>query len=80
MGTHKVSVREARETLRQLLDEVQAGEEVVVLRRGVEIARLVRPERKSPPLPDLTSFRAAIKLRGKPLSECVREARRSSRY
>ena len=34
MGTRKVSVREAREGLRRLLDQVQAGDEVVVLRRG----------------------------------------------
>jgi prevent-host-death family protein len=80
MGTHRVSVREARESLARLLDQVQAGDEVVVLRRGVEVGRLVRPKRKAPPLPDLSSFRASIKLRGKPLSECVREARRSSRY
>jgi len=80
MGTRKVNVREARESLRQLLDEVQAGDEVVVLRRGVEVGRLVRPKRKTGPLPDLSSFRASIKLRGKPLSQYVLEARRSSRY
>lgn len=80
MGTHKVSVREARERLCRLLDQVQAGDEVVVLRRGVEVGRLVRPERKAPPLPDLSHFRASIKIRGKPLSECVQEARRGSRY
>lgn len=80
MGTHKVSVREAREGLRRLLDQVQAGDEVVVLRRGVEVGRLVRPERKSPPLPDLSSFRASIKLRGLPLSQDVQKTRRSSRY
>ena len=79
MGTHKVSVREAREGLLRLLDQVQAGDEVVVLRRGVEVGRLVRPERKPPPLPDLSRLRASIKLRGKPLSQCIREARRSSR-
>ena len=80
MGTHKVSVREARENLRRLLDQVQAGDEVVVLRRGIEVGKLVRPERKARPLPDLSSFRASIKLRGKPLSRYVLEARRRSRY
>jgi antitoxin (DNA-binding transcriptional repressor) of toxin-antitoxin stability system len=79
MGTHKVSVRDVRERLRRLLDQVQAGDEVVVLRRGVEVARLVRPERKSPPLPDLSRFRASVKLRGRPLSQAIREARRGSR-
>jgi prevent-host-death family protein len=80
MGTHKVSVREAREGLRRLLDQVQAGDEVVVLRRGVEVGRLVPPERKPPPLPDLSLFRASIKIRGAALSQSIREARRSSRY
>ncbi len=55
MGTQKVSVREARQHLRRLLDHVQAGDEVVVLRRGVEVGRLVRPERKTAALPDLST-------------------------
>jgi antitoxin (DNA-binding transcriptional repressor) of toxin-antitoxin stability system len=80
MGTHKVSVREAREGLRRLLNQVQAGDEVVVLRWGVEVGRLVVPERKPPPLPDLSRFRASIKIRGRALSQSIREARRSSRY
>jgi len=80
MGTHKVSVREARKGLRRLLDQVQAGDEVVVLRRGVEVGRLVRPERKTPPLPDLSRLRASVKLRGRALSQDIRQARRSSRY
>jgi len=80
MSTHKVSVRGARESLRRLLDQVQAGDEVVVLRRGVEVGKLVPPDRKTLPLPDLSSFRAAVKLRGRVLSRDIREARRSSRY
>jgi antitoxin (DNA-binding transcriptional repressor) of toxin-antitoxin stability system len=80
MSTHKVSVRRARESLRRLLDQVQAGDEVVVLRRGVEVGKLVPPDRKILPLPDLSSFRAAVKLRGRVLSRDIREARRSSRY
>jgi len=80
MSTHKVSVRGARESLRRLLDQVQAGDEVVVLRRGVEVGKLVPPDRKILPLPDLSSFRAAVKLRGRVLSRDIREARRSSRY
>jgi antitoxin (DNA-binding transcriptional repressor) of toxin-antitoxin stability system len=80
MGIHKVSVREAREGLRRLLDQVQAGDEVVVLRRGVEVGRVVRPVRTIPPLPDLSQLRASVQLRGRPLSHEMREARRSSRY
>jgi prevent-host-death family protein len=80
MSTYKVSVRQARENLRRLLNRVQAGDEVVVLRRGVEVGRLVRPKAKTAPLPDLSRLRASVKLRGKALSREVTEARRSSRY
>jgi len=39
-----------------------------------------RPERVPSPIPDLSGFRAALKIRRKALSQSVREARRSSRY
>jgi antitoxin (DNA-binding transcriptional repressor) of toxin-antitoxin stability system len=80
MSTQKVSVREARRRLPRLLDQVQAGDEVLVLRRGVEVGRLVRPERKMAPLPDLSGLRASVKLRGRTLTQEIKEARRSSRY
>ena len=80
MSTHKVSVRGARESLHRLLDQVQAGDEVVVLRRGVEAGKLVPPDRKTLPLPDLSGFRAGVKLRGRVLSREIQEGRRRSRY
>lgn len=45
--TKSVGVHEAKTHLSRLLDDVAAGEEVVITRRGVEIARLVtaRPGR-----------------------------------
>ncbi len=80
MSTRKVSIREVRRRLRYLLEQVQAGDEVVVLRRGIEVGKLVRPARKTVPLPDLSGLRASVKLRGQALSQDIREARRSSRY
>jgi prevent-host-death family protein len=80
MSVLKVSVREARQHFRRLLDQVQAGDEVVVLRRGVEVGRLTKPKRKPVRLPDLDSFRAAIKVSGRPMSQEIIEARRRSRY
>ena len=80
MSTQRVNIREARQRLRHLLEQVQAGDEVVVLRRGVEVGRLVRPKRTPSPLPDLSGLRASIKLRGRALSEDLVEGRRSSRY
>ncbi len=75
----RISVREARQRLRALLNRVQAGEEIAVLRRGVEIARLVPPQRRRR-LPDLAGLRASIRLSGRPLSTEVIEARRRARY
>ncbi|HMD98737.1 MAG TPA: type II toxin-antitoxin system prevent-host-death family antitoxin [Terriglobia bacterium] len=64
MGTRSVGVREARQHFRRLLDKVQAGDEIIVLRRGVEVGRLVQPKRKHVRLPDLTAFRASVKGQG----------------
>lgn len=80
MSTHRVSVREAREGLCRLLEQVQAGDEVVVLRRGIEVGRLIPPKRKISPLPDLSALRASVKLRGRALSQDIQGARWSSRY
>lgn len=70
----KVTVREARARLRELLDRVAAGEEVVLTRRGKEVARLVPPQRKKR-LPDLSTFRASIELKGEPASRTVVQLR-----
>ncbi len=80
MGTDRVSVRETRQRLRRLLDRVQAGDEVVVMRRGIPVGRLVQAQRKSPPLPGLSDFRSSIKLAGRTMSEEIKAARRSQRY
>ena len=43
--THTVGVHEAKTHLSRLLDEVIAGHEVVITRRGAAVARLVPPRR-----------------------------------
>jgi prevent-host-death family protein len=80
MSVRKFGIREARQRLRLLLDQVQAGDEIVVLRRGLEVGRLVPPQRRIAPLPDLSEFRASMKLRGPALSREINEARRSNPY
>jgi prevent-host-death family protein len=45
--TKSVGVHEAKTHLSRLLDDVVAGEEVVIMRRGEEVARLV-PRRRAP--------------------------------
>ena len=76
----RVSVQEVRSNLKALLDRVAQGEEVVIVRRGKEVARLVPPERQGKHFPDLSEFRASIKLRGEPLNETVIRERREARY
>lgn len=75
-----VSVAEARRRLKALLDEVSAGHEVSVMRRGHEVARLVPPKRKRQRLPTLRRFRASIRATGEPMSRTVVRARQRARY
>jgi len=75
-----VSVAEARRRLKALLDEVSAGHELSLVRRGREVARLVPPRRRGLRLPPLGSFRASIRVVGEPVSQAVVRARREERY
>jgi prevent-host-death family protein len=70
-----ISVKEARKRFSELLDRVLQGEEVVVLRRGKEVARLVPPEKSIKCLPDLSEFRQSIGQQGTSAVELIREER-----
>lgn len=76
----QVSVKDVRNNLREYLDRAEAGEEIIVLRRGKEVARIVPPRRESKRFPDLTEFRKSIKLKGESASETLIRMRRESRY
>jgi len=76
----QVTIREARSSLKALIDRAEAGEEIQIFRRGRQVARLVPPERKPNQFPDLDAFRASISVSGEPLSETVIRERRASRY
>ncbi|MGA7954253.1 MAG: type II toxin-antitoxin system prevent-host-death family antitoxin [Gloeobacterales cyanobacterium] len=74
-----MSVKEARSNLSALLDRVAAGEEVILLRRGKEVARLVPPQSQNL-LPSLKDFRESLRITGAPLSAEVVKAREEERY
>jgi prevent-host-death family protein len=74
-----VSIREARERLRALLDDVAAGEEIVLMRRGKAVARLVPARDATRRLPSLADFRDSIQLRGATLGEELAAAREEER-
>jgi prevent-host-death family protein len=76
----EINIKEARNKLSSLLDRVEEGAEVILLRRGKEVARLVPPSGKGRRLPSLRDFRLSIKLQGSPLSETVIQDRQEERY
>lgn len=76
---YKISVKEARSSLSALLDRVAAGEEVILLRRGKEVARLVPPQSQTL-LPSLKDFRNSLQITGAPLSDEIVKARQEERY
>ncbi len=76
----KVSVREARKNFSQLLNYVEAGEEITITRNGKEIAKLVSQAKTKKYLPDLTEFRNSIDLKGEDMSQTVIKMRKESRY
>lgn len=76
-----VNMSEARRRLRELVQAAERGESVTITRRGKEVARIVPAEQKPlKPLPDLTEFRASIKIKGRSLTEELLAMRREERY
>lgn len=78
--TIKVSAKEARERLSELLDRATRGEEVVILRHGKPVVRLA-PLRaaKAARQPDLREFRASLRVRGVSLTEHLLKERQEER-
>ena len=75
-----LGTKELRNRLSEILDRVARGERVRIVRRGRPAAEL-RPLKSRPRgLPDLSAFRARIKVRGRPMSEEVRAARDEERF
>jgi prevent-host-death family protein len=76
----EINIKEARSKFSSLINQVEEGAEIILTRRGIEVARMVPSAAKTKRLPSLKKFRAAIKLSGKPLSETVIEGRKEERY
>jgi prevent-host-death family protein len=67
-------VREARQNLTYLLDDVKTGREVLITDRGRRVARLTPVERRRP-FPDLARVRRAFRGSDPTLSQAVLEER-----
>ena len=76
----EINIKEARGKFSSLIHQVEEGAEIILTRRGIEVARMVPSAGKTKRLPSLKKFRATIKLSGKPLSEIVIEGRKEERY
>lgn len=76
----KVTLTAARRRFGALLDEVAAGEEIVLVRRGRPVARLVPIRDDEKRLPSLDEFRRSIELHGPTLGEDLAAARTDERY
>lgn len=74
-----IGTKELRNRLSEILERVARGERIRIVRRGKPAAELRPVQRRARSLPDLSAFRARIKLRGRPMSEEVRAARDEER-
>jgi prevent-host-death family protein len=69
-------IREARQNLSALVDEVKKGREIVIQERGKPVARLVPYRaRSAKPFRSLRQFRRSLKTGGVPLSTAIVEER-----
>ena len=69
-------VREARQNLSALLDEVKKGREVVITEHGRPVAKLVPPDQpRRKGVPNLAAFRRSMPIFDPPISETVSEDR-----
>lgn len=69
-------VREARQHLSVLLDEVKKGHEILITERGRPVAKLVPPDRpRRRGVPNLAAFRRRMPVLDPPLSVTVQEER-----
>jgi prevent-host-death family protein len=72
---HTVSVAEAKANLSKVLNRVQAGEDVVITRRGKPVARIAAMKDALEPIPSLEKFRATLPKAKTPSVKIIRQMR-----
>ena len=70
-----IALAEAKAHLSQILDRVEAGEELVITRRGKPVARVVPVLQPVVPLPSLAAFRAQFPKMRRSSTEMIRAIR-----
>ncbi len=77
----EINVKQARSKISEMLDQIEKGAEMVILRRGKKVARLVPfdiTEKKR--LPDLKKFRDSISCNAESLGNTVLLNRNDERF
>ncbi len=75
----EINIKEARANFSSLITQVEGGAEIIIRRRGKEVARLVPPRGREKRLPSLKKFRGSIAIKGKSLSAEVLRMRQEER-
>lgn len=70
-----ISVAGAKAHLSDILNRVEAGEEIVITRRGRPVARLTGLKRTLKPVPSLKDFRLTIPPARTPAAKIIRQMR-----
>jgi prevent-host-death family protein len=71
----QVGIKQARQQLPELIDRVEAGEEIVITRQGKPVAQLVSAPKTLKPLPPLAEFRRGLGQLGSSSVQLLREER-----
>ena len=76
----EISAKEARNKLSILLKKAEEGSEIVIVKRGKRVARLIGAEDRKKRLPTLRGFRDSVKIKGRSLGAVVSREREEARY
>ena len=76
----EIGAKEARNRLGILLKKVEEGSEIVIVRKGKRVARLIAAEDSIKQLPTLKNFRASVKIKGASFGALVSHGREEARY
>jgi prevent-host-death family protein len=77
----KTGIKEARQHFTEYLAKVEKGEEIIITKRNVPIAKISSLTAKTGGLlASRKAFREALRVKGKALSEVVIASRKQERY
>jgi prevent-host-death family protein len=74
------SLAEAKTQLSRLIALVEAGEEVIITKRGKAVARLVKSPASRQQMPSMAEFRATMPEQPESAGEFIRKLRDTDRY